>query len=385
MTVPVRCVTRGPGFHWFGYYDKWAFDPTDRFLLRLQVGFEGRMPEPEDRVTIGMIDLEDGDLWIPIGESRAWCWQQGCMLQWLPGSASRVIWNDREGDRFISRIVDVSSGQRRTVQSPVYSVSPDGCWAVTPDFRRINDMRPGYGYAGLPDPHADELTPEETGIWRVDLETGACQLLVSVADVARRPWPGGDFSKAKHYFNHLLINPDGTRFEFLHRWYQPGATKFRTRMFTCKPDGSDLRVVSESGHGSHFIWKDPSTILVYCADSGAGRMSLIDVLTRELEVIDSPDLPSRDGHFSFLPGHDQRILLTDSSGAFGKKRDLDVALFDLERRAVRRIGTFRQPTEYEGPQRVDLHPRASRGGQLVAIDSAHERGRQIYLLDLTGA
>jgi hypothetical protein len=22
---PVRAVTRGPNFHWFGYYDKWQF------------------------------------------------------------------------------------------------------------------------------------------------------------------------------------------------------------------------------------------------------------------------------------------------------------------------------------------------------------------------
>ena len=32
------------------------------------------------------------------------------------------------------------------------SNSPDGRWAVTPDFRRLHDTRPGYGYAGLADP-----------------------------------------------------------------------------------------------------------------------------------------------------------------------------------------------------------------------------------------
>ena len=26
--VPIRPITHGPGYHWFGYYDKLEFDPT---------------------------------------------------------------------------------------------------------------------------------------------------------------------------------------------------------------------------------------------------------------------------------------------------------------------------------------------------------------------
>jgi hypothetical protein len=44
---------------------------------------------------------------------------------------------------------------------------------------------------------------------------------MSLAEVAAIPWPGGDrYSGAWHYFNHLLINPSGTRFTVLHR-YRP--------------------------------------------------------------------------------------------------------------------------------------------------------------------
>jgi len=42
-----------------------------------------------------MVDLNSGDTWTQLGESRAWCWQQGCMLQWRPGSKNEIIWNDR--------------------------------------------------------------------------------------------------------------------------------------------------------------------------------------------------------------------------------------------------------------------------------------------------
>ena len=72
-----RVITRGPKHHWFGYYDKLQFDPSSRFVLGMQVGFEHRSPKPDDVIKIGMVDLSDGDRWIELGESRAWCWQQG--------------------------------------------------------------------------------------------------------------------------------------------------------------------------------------------------------------------------------------------------------------------------------------------------------------------
>ena len=48
------------------------------------------------------------------------------------------------------------------------------------DFRRIQDMRPGYGYAGIPDPNREVLAPDDAGVYRVDLDTGASELIVSI-------------------------------------------------------------------------------------------------------------------------------------------------------------------------------------------------------------
>ena len=253
--VPIRAITKGPGYHWFGYYDKLQFDPTSRYVLAMSVGFEHRAPRPGDEIGIGVIDLQDGDAWRPLGTTTAWCWQQGCMLQWIPGSASAVIWNERAGDRYVARITDTATGASRTVPAAVYALAPDGRTAVGPDFRRLNDMRPGYGYEGIADPYADQLAPEESGIHTVDLDTGETRQIISVAEAAAVPYPHGDLSRAKHYFNHLLFNPDGTRFIFLHRWRTPGERGMRTRMFTSNADGSDLHVVDDYGGMSHFIWR----------------------------------------------------------------------------------------------------------------------------------
>ena len=33
---PVRPITKGPKFHWFGYYDKLQFDPSSRYALGME-------------------------------------------------------------------------------------------------------------------------------------------------------------------------------------------------------------------------------------------------------------------------------------------------------------------------------------------------------------
>ncbi|HPT27820.1 MAG TPA: hypothetical protein PLZ95_15480, partial [Bryobacteraceae bacterium] len=238
---PVRPITRGPKFHWFAYYDKLQFDPTSRYVLSNEVDFEHRSPEPGDEIRMGMIDLHDNDRWTELGRTKAWNWQQGSMLQWVPGSRDEVIWNERDDKekRFVSVIMNVKSGRRRTLPAPVYSLSPDGEWAVYPDFKRLNDTRPGYGYAGLPDPYAVSETPSEIGIWRMNLKSGKTELIIPLAEAAAIPNTHDDMSRAKHWFNHLLFNTDGTRFIFLHRWrgplQKPGS--FATRMFTASIDG----------------------------------------------------------------------------------------------------------------------------------------------------
>ncbi|MBD3273832.1 MAG: hypothetical protein GF372_00895, partial [Candidatus Marinimicrobia bacterium] len=177
--VPTRAITQPPGYHWFGYYDKWEFDPSDRYVLSNEVSFEGRSPEADDQIQVGMIDLQNNDEWIELGTTYAWNWQQGCMLQWLPGSENEVIWNGRGEDGFESYIFNIDTEEKRTIPHPIYTVSPNGQWAMTPDFERIQDMRPGYGYAGFPDPNGDVLAPEDAGIYRVNLETGEADLVIS--------------------------------------------------------------------------------------------------------------------------------------------------------------------------------------------------------------
>ncbi len=381
---PIRQITQGPTFHWFGYYDKLEFDPTCRFVLGQEVDFEHRSPTPDDVIKIGMVDLHDGDRWIELGESRAWCWQQGCMLQWRPGSKSEVIWNDREGDRFVCQVLDVFTRQRRTIEHPIYALSPCGNWAVSLDFRRVQEMRPGYGYPGVPDPNRDVLAPQDSGIFRIDLESGKSKLVVSLHDIIQVPMPGVELANAKSYFNHLLVNPDATRFEFLHRWGFPKWTG-ATRMFTADKDGRDLRVIDPSGHTSHFIWRDPQHILAWTRPAGqADGFYLFEDRTGGSVQQIGAGVMKVNGHCTYLPLPGHKWILNDTYPQ-GKERLQNPYLYNVDDHRKVALGHFYLPPAYRGEWRCDTHPRFSPDGRSVVIDSPHTgQGRQLFLIDISG-
>lgn len=381
---PTRVITRGPRHHWFGYYDKLQFDPTDRYVLGMEVSFEHRSPAPDDVIRIGMVDLEENDRWIDLGESVAWNWQQGCMLQWVPGSEKKVLWNDRRDGRFVCHILDVATGERQTIPHPVYSVSPDGKSAVTADFRRIASVRPGYGYAGLEDPRADQLAPEDSGIEHVDLETGRSRLILSVAEIARMGKVPENDPAVKHYFNHLLFSPDGSRFIALHRWRYPDGRRL-TRLLTARPDGSDVRIVIPNGYASHFIWRDPGHILAqsrhWLGEENWGNFLFEDREGGHVEQIGRGVLDSG-GHLSYLPG--KEWILNDTYPK-GKERLQTPHLYHVPSGRRIDLGDFHLPPAYSGEWRVDTHPRLSNSAQCVCIDAPHEDdGRQMHLIDIRG-
>jgi hypothetical protein len=92
------------------------------------------------------------------------------MRQWLPQNPGEVLWNDRPIDRFVGQFRDTGFRIRRTF--PVDCVNPDGQFGLTADFSSIQVMRPGYRYAGLADCSADDLAPQASGVFRIDLQSG---------------------------------------------------------------------------------------------------------------------------------------------------------------------------------------------------------------------
>ena len=376
----VHAITRPPLFHWFGYYDKLQFDPENRFALGIANDFQHRLPTAADSIHAGMVSLRENYRWIELGDSRAWSWHQGCMLQWLPGSKEDVIWNDRQGDGFVARMMNVRTRKQKVLPKPIYCLSPNARWGFVNDFARSFSMRPETGYAGGKDAFAGELTPAGSGIWRVDLGSGKSELMLSLADVCNAPPAEGDWTGAKHYFDHLLVAPGGRRLVFLQRWGRE-VGQFSTRMFTMSTSGGELRMLDGSGRTSHFNWRDPEHLLVWTSHPSHGmRFYLVNERTGAYQAV-APDVLTRNGHCSYVRG--SRWILTDTSP--DKERKQRVYLFDTVTSRRVELGAFYSPPEYTGVWRCDTTPRASADGRFVIFDSPHGgNGRQMYLVEIDG-
>ena len=364
-------VSKPPGFHWFSYYDKFQFDPTDRYLLGMRADFDDRPPTEDDVVAIGMFDLADGNKWIELGESRAWCWQQGCMLQWRPSSDCEVVWNDRDGNRYVSRVLDVRTRAVRTLPRAIGNISPDGKLAVCEDFSRIWNFRQSYGYAGIPDPYKDQTAPAEIGVWRMDMNTGETRQLVSLAELVKIPYPD-QTPEDSHYVNHLSWDPSGERFLMFNRWF---GGKPETRVFTMDKEGDGLRLLSAHG-AAHWAWRDPEHVLIW--GEGAYRLYKDDDTGEPNETL----FEYANGHQSYIPGRRREWLLTDTY-PHNEERQQELYLYHIPSRTRVDLGCFNSPPRYTKGLRCDLHPRLSRSGTKVVIDSPHDgNGRQIYLIDI---
>lgn len=386
LPAPTR-ITDMAAACWFGYYDKFQVDPTGRYALGCRVGFEGRSPSPSDELEIGIIDLQGKNTWRKLGNSKAWGWQQSCMLQWIPGSATEVIWNDREGENHVSRIANIVTGEQRVLPMPVYALAPNGKFAIGTAFNRIQNLRPGYGYVGLPDPYQSTKAPREIGLTKIDLQSGHHELLISIAEMAQLPHLGEDVSNNWHWFNHLLVSPDSKRLLFLHRWrpelLEPqvmARTGFVTRMITLDSDGKNLFVADPSGYSSHFVWKDPKHIFAWTKPIGRDAgFWLLEDQSDNMHPVGEETMTSN-GHNTYVPNTNDEWVLNDTYP--NKNRDITLYLYHIPTKRQVILGKFHSPESYFGEWRCDLHPRCDQAGQRVFFDSTHEGTRQMYYLDI---
>jgi hypothetical protein len=375
---PVTRVTDGPFHHFFGYYDKCPWAAGGRYLLAMRVGFMGRPPTTEDVAVIGTVDLERGGLWRPLAETTVWNWQQGTHLQWLGSAPDRLIaYNTRDQSAYRAAILDVQTGERRLLPRPIYALSADGRQAVTLNFSRVHRCRPGYGYAGIPDAWVADAAPAEDGIYHLDVASGESRLIVSLAAISRRD-PDASMAGATHWFNHLQLNPSGTRFIFLHRWTLPGGGR-STQLYTAAPDGSDVTLLGNEQMVSHFDWRDDDHVIAWSRHRGRDHYHLYTDRTDEVTIV-GEDVFSEDGHCSYSP--DGRWLLTDTYPD-RERHERGLIVYDTQTNTRHDVGRFYSPPEVTGESRCDLHPRWSADGHQVCFDSAHEGSRQVYVMDVS--
>lgn len=211
--VPLHRLSPGGGQYFFGYYD--LFATSGNMHLCHRVPFIDRLHRAGDRAQLGTLPLTGGEF-TPFDDTAAWCFQQGAMMQFVPGLPDTVLYNVEHKDGYGARMRNLRTGAAREYGRPVSALSPDGTFFLSVNMARLYDFRPGYGYAGIPDPYGSEAAPRTDGVWRVDMGTGRETLLVTLATLQKL---AGDYFVAgeKLCINHITVAPGGRRYVMLLR------------------------------------------------------------------------------------------------------------------------------------------------------------------------
>jgi hypothetical protein len=349
--IKFDALTVGPRHHFFASANC-PWDETNRDVLAMETAFADRMPTEKDSLSLGLIPFGT-KRFEAFDKSYAWNWQQGAMLQWLPQSGRKVIYNQRAHNRLISVIRDLDNNQIRTLPLPVHAVSPLGDYA---------------------------LSLHNQGIYRLDLKSSAWELIFSLQPVAalQRASSGED---ASHSFHHIQINSDASRCAFLHRW-QPIKEREETsynRLITLNPDGSEPFVPFDGKVSWHYGWVSESQIIAEVKDLAMEEDTfLFEDRSQQRQTI-GIDILDADKGITLSPN--RKWILSET--ALDKDNFRTVLLWQWPDGLRIDVAKFYSPPELNGSLRCGLHPRWSRDGRKICIDSPHTGTRQIYVLDVS--
>ena len=121
VSEPVKITDTAKEHLFASYYGINSFDRTERYVTVLETDIKFKLPDENEPATLGLIDLSSNKF-IPLTQTRAWNFQQGCMAHWLATSPdSLIIYNDLREGNFISVIMNVHT--KKEIKSIRSSIS----------------------------------------------------------------------------------------------------------------------------------------------------------------------------------------------------------------------------------------------------------------------
>ena len=396
-----RAITSGPHEHLLASYygiDSWS--PNQRYVSVLRTDLNGRLPEAGERCVLGLVDLEDGNRFIPVTTTACWNFQEAAMAHWM--SDDEIIFNDVRDGRFKAVVMNWRTKKERVLPMPVSAVSEDRKWALSVNYARLSIVRPDYGYAGDgQDPRETVQWPEDDGLWRMDLTTGETELILPVAAV-RQLMPPFKPAKGKPgcplaYFCHTIISKDGAKIFFLARsidWFEKKTHKtsiWQTTCLTVNSDGTGVRRCFKDGwEGSHFNWAPDGShkLLVTAIWNGEKRepgsrfdWSPVEFTVGEEEKVRRIGGGTIDWDWHCLYSPDGKFMSAETY--WTKNFERPWILVRLDDGLIKPMGSFFVPKAYRSSHwRCDLHARYRPDGRQIAFNSVHEGSRQVYIRDI---
>jgi hypothetical protein len=252
--------TPDDGHYFFGYYDKSPLNKSNEKLLACKSLFIDRLPTKNDTLEIGYFNWKKSNEFISIVTTKAWNWQQGCMLQWLGSEYDKkIIYNDRRENQYVTIILDIETKQEEILPMAYYTASNNGDFVLCIDNERHEWYRESYSYKGVENDDKYKPYIGDDGIWYIDIRTKEKKQIITLEQIVSIN-NLSNMENAIHYLEHLMLSPNNNRFAFLHRWRTQDGGIY-SRLYSSNTDGSDIYLLNDSGRMSHFCWQDNEYIL----------------------------------------------------------------------------------------------------------------------------
>lgn len=347
----------------FGYYDVKPFNEVTDEIIYLNVAKDLK------RADIMLSHLGNVYDEIKLAVSSAWNWQQGVRLRWMPNNSRKIAYNDYDGKRYFSHILDVDNNEDQIIDVPLYDITPDGKFAFSLDFERLGVKRPGYGYTCRPYVEDTSLLPS-IGIDLVNLETGEITTIITYDDIAKLlGYSPENFSN--NYINHICVSPNGDKFLFF--WLTIEGDFHHAYMIVYDMITKRMTPLETNFKVSHYVWEDNDTIIVTCCDKKYNSWYFRYTMDGKKEQL-NPKCLVRDGHPSLYTNN---TIISDTYPDRTGFQELFIAGHEEGKEILATI--YHNCCVIE-ERRTDLHPRINKEKTIISFDSNQEKYRTLNFL-----
>ena len=362
----------------FGFHDLNPFSQDNKRILSNKLTIPLRMPTSNDILEVGFWNGTDFGKWNKIGETKAWNYHKGCRLQWVDDT--HCAYNIAEGNTLKSRITNIDTKESTTINWPIDTVSPNGLYATSFSYERLQQMMPGYGYV-YKDEYSflDEQKPSGTGLFLIDLKNNTRKMLLDLAAIASISHEE-DMDDAFHFVTHTEFSQDNRYIAFLHRWYK--GVRRKTRLMVIDTNTNEIHVSPTTGMVSHYCWNSKNGIVAYCrVENIDSHVYFFDPTMRNYKRCAYPKLNS-DGHHHFINDDEFVVDTYPDKYRHAKIYKVNITTDETSLLAdVRSYKKFASPSIYKHWS-CDLHPRCSADGKWLSFDSVFTGERSLCVMNI---
>jgi hypothetical protein len=410
--APVQCITPDDGFYLHTFYNKCPWSPTQRYFAVTRLPYQKNKAQWGDTADVCVIDLQRQSI-KTVYTTKAWGYQLGADLQWDNHSDRYLYTNDIIDGKVVCVRIDLQEHTARAYTGAKYDLAPDNQSIISPNLLNMNMTQYGYSVpdppSGKPVPFTKQQMPQE-GLWKTDLATDACSLLVPFPRFVEQAEHDKDFyGNAVLYLFHSQYNRQNTRILQVLR----GQVNNKGRnacLFSLNTDGTNITQclsrekwnykTGAGGSGNHPNWHpDGEHVIMNCVPAWLGYKDMHFCRFRydgsDFTVLSEKHLGS--GHPSVE--HTGRYLLADAypkqDYVVGANGEIPIRLLDLRHDDEQVVCTIANDVGGHGAQyteesrqqggsgyKLDPHPVWSPDYKKIAFNGAPDKRRQVFIASL---